>query len=43
MSDQMNLHIKNLITNFENNLFSQNFADEATIWAYIDMDSFIIA
>ena len=35
-------YIKNLITNFENNLFSQNFADEATGYGqYIDMDSFI--
>jgi spore coat protein CotH len=35
-------YIENLITNFENNLFSQNFADEATGYRqYIDMDSFI--
>ena len=36
------VYIENLITNFENNLFSQNFADEATGYRqYIDMDSFI--
>jgi spore coat protein CotH len=35
-------YIENFITNFENNLFSQNFADEATGYRqYIDMDSFI--
>ena len=35
-------YIQNLITNFENNLFSQNFTDEATGYRqFIDMDSFI--
>ena len=35
-------YIQNLITNFENNLFSENFTDEATGYRqFIDMDSFI--
>jgi spore coat protein CotH len=35
-------YIQNLITNFENNLFSENFTDEAAGYRqFIDMDSFI--
>jgi len=35
-------YIENLITNFENNLFSENFTDEATGYRqFIDIDSFI--
>lgn len=35
-------YIENLINNFENNLFTENFTDEATGYRqFIDMDSFI--